>query len=151
MSRSGSSVFPRQHRKAYVSSVGFYPVVTNAGLAITRRDTLRVLQHSLDITDRQARAALSSYTWEGWPLSYRGLNEPFAMVNLLEERVRVHRKRTHESRVENGWRGGRPPKPSWDVTPGSGHLTNVQPTETQVRTEAGRSRFWNLSGPRSDE
>lgn len=154
MSKSGSSVFPRQHRKTDVLGARVHLVVTSGGPAITRRDTLRVLQHKLNITDRQARAAVSSYMWEGWPEPYRGLNEPFSLVNSLENRVLVHCDRSYESRVANGRRGGRPPKrPTWDVTPGSGRLANLQPIETRVTglEETGSAQMWPLSGPYSDD
>lgn len=97
---------------------------------------------------------VSSYMWEGWPEPYRGLNEPFSLVNSLENRVLVHCDRSYESRVANGRRGGRPPKrPTWDVTPGSGRLANLQPIETRVTglEETGSAQMWPLSGPYSDD
>jgi hypothetical protein len=101
---------------------------------VTRRDTLQVLQAALDIGPRQARAAMSSYQWERWTAANCGLSSPFSIVSSLEDRVRVHSKRTRESRSENGKRGGRPRKPL-DAASGSSCLVNRTIVETLVQTE----------------
>jgi len=45
--------------------------------------------------------------------------------------------------------GRRPPKPTWDVTPGSGRLANLQLIETRVAGPQANKRcqMWPLYGP----
>lgn len=125
MSKTGSSVFQRQ--RGPVLGVCVDLIVVGGILAISKRGAQCVIQEGDKlkrggVTDRQARAAISSYMWEGWTLPYYrgGLNEPLFAVNSFENRVLVHCDRTYESRVQNGRRGGRPPKrPTWDVSGGS--------------------------------
>jgi hypothetical protein len=81
------------------------------GDMITRRDALRVLQHKLDITDRQARASVSSYYAQGWPEPRGGINDALARVNSFECAVLDQADRRYEASIANGSLGGRPGEP----------------------------------------
>lgn len=106
MRSTGNSVF---RGEVLGAAVDLHPV---GGVALTRRGVLHVLQDVLDIGDRQARAAVSSYMSEGWALrTYNGgLNELIFEVGSLEVRARTHLERRDESKGVNGRRGGRPRK-----------------------------------------
>jgi hypothetical protein len=125
MKKTGSSVICRQDHPSDVGS------------GVTLRDTLHLLQHDLDITDRQSRAIVSSYRSEGWMLeTYTGgLNEPIFEAGSLEVRVRRHLEARDASRVQNGKLGGRPR--ACPVSASSGGLTShietgvVSPDEPQ--------------------
>ena len=84
-------------------------------LYICKRDAQHILERKLGITDRQARAAVSSYQAEKWTEADEGflrLNDPLCQVNSFESRVLEHADRRYDARVENGRKGGRPRKPS---------------------------------------
>jgi hypothetical protein len=121
MEKTGSSVFLGEALGGGVDLQG----------ALTKREVLHLLQDELDITDRQARAIVSSYRSEGWMLeTYTGgLNEPIFEAGSLEVRVRRHLEARDASRVQNGKLGGRPR--ACPVAASSG-LTNQLIVETHA-------------------
>jgi hypothetical protein len=64
------------------------------------------------VTDRQARAAVSSYVAEGWTDHHRGIrpriNDGISRVSSAAHRVIVHAERACKARQQNGLLGGRP-------------------------------------------
>jgi hypothetical protein len=72
-----------------------------ADALISKRDAQRVLQHKLGVTDRQARASVSSYRAEGWLLPEGRLNDPLTDVRSFVPRVLDQADRRYDARVEN--------------------------------------------------
>jgi hypothetical protein len=73
---------------------------------ITKRDAQKVIEHKLGVTDRQARASVSSYMAEGWPEpaqrdALAALNAPLCVPSSLEARLMMQADRRHDARVEN--------------------------------------------------
>jgi hypothetical protein len=93
-----------------IDGIAVGPLAYGNMLALSKRDAQRILIAKLGITDRRARATVSSYTSEGWALPFTRLNEPRFAVNSFEARVLEHADRRYDSCVENGRKGGRPPK-----------------------------------------
>jgi hypothetical protein len=82
------------------------------GSYITKRDAQRVIMEKLGVSKRQARAAVSSYSSEGWmerqsAERYR-INDGIARVESFINRVCEHAVRSYSASVENGKYGGRP-------------------------------------------
>lgn len=81
---------------------------------IKKRDLQRMIEAKVSVTDRQARAAVSSYVAERWtnhvPRARLGINEAVCVVSSAAHRVLIHADRADEARAENGTRGGRPSK-----------------------------------------
>ena len=123
--KNGSSVIPVQQAEISGVWVDLYPV--GEGFAVDKNGARRLMQRKLGIKARQARAAVSSYRVEGWAANSGTL---FG-VSSLENRMLEHVDRRVDSRILNGRKGGRPPKPTWDVTPSSG-IKQRQVIETIV-------------------
>jgi hypothetical protein len=78
---------------------------------VTKRAALRAIENKLRVTDRQARAAVSSYIAEGWTEPGAGsINSPLCYVSSLDNRLADHADRRYDARRENGRLGGRPKK-----------------------------------------
>lgn len=107
--------------------VNLYPIPK--GFAVDKRDARPLMRRKLGIKDRQVRAAISSYSVEDW--AYHGANGTLFGVSSLDHRMLEHVDRRVDSRILNGRKGGRPPKPTWDVTPSSG-IKQRQVIETIV-------------------
>lgn len=98
----------RQKNGSQVIDVLGVEVELVGGTLISKRDAQRVLQAKLDVTDRQARASVSSYQSEGWCLPAAGINGALAHVSSFENRALDHADRRADASVENGRLGGRP-------------------------------------------
>ncbi len=72
---------------------------------IRKRDAQRVIQRKLKVTDRQARAAVSSYRAEGWtllpPREAASCNDALADVNSFTNRVLEHVDNRQRFKVDN--------------------------------------------------
>lgn len=84
--------------------------IRNGVVMIKRRGALHAMQRKLDISDRQARGACSSYQVEGIGAQRGGLKDPFMPLSAFVDRVLEHADRGYESSVSNGELGGRPRK-----------------------------------------
>jgi hypothetical protein len=109
-----------QVSKANVLGVECDVVDIDGTLMLTKRGLQRAIEWTLRVTDRQARAAVSSYIAEGWtevqPRTRPRINDGICEVSSAVARVTVHADRSEKARVENGQKGGRPSGPSTHMT-----------------------------------
>jgi hypothetical protein len=89
---------------------------------IKKRDVQRVVQVKVGadrpdrggVTDRHARAAVTSYTAEGWTdcasATRLQIHDGFSKVSSAAWRILAHEGRANIARAENGLLGGRPRK-----------------------------------------
>jgi hypothetical protein len=128
--KNGSSVIPVQQAQISGVWVDLYPIPK--GYAVDKKGAGRLMRRKLGIKARQVRAAISSYSVEDW--AYHGANGTLFGVSSLDNRMIEHVDRRDDSRRENGGKGGRPAKPTWDVTPSSA-IKQRQVIETRVAAE----------------
>lgn len=150
MRESGNWVLGQRRRKVDVLGVDVHLFSNGEEVALSRRDALHVITHKVAVTDRQARAAVSSYTSEGWALPYRALNEPLFVVSSFEHRVLEHAKRRYDANAANGKKGGRPTKQrpaAWDVS--SGSVRQVSPSRAAPQPEIPSSSRPSAQAPRA--
>jgi hypothetical protein len=86
--------------KLYVLGVEVDVVDIHGTLMLTRRGMRDLVQVTLEVTDRQARASVTSYMAEQWPVAGSGcrINDPFCAVTSGEARVLQQEGRRDELR-----------------------------------------------------